>query len=110
KIVATRIRKAQAAAKRKAEKHRGSEGARGSEGSSKRRKEKPSDHIPCPTPLQTIDAVASDVSRGDHVISPTQTQGDNLLEIPAHDSANTTTRLNEEHNDEHSGVIVPDSH
>ncbi|GKC22799.1 hypothetical protein Tco_1024949 [Tanacetum coccineum] len=105
KIVATRIRKAQAAAKRKAEKHRGSEGAGGSEGSSKRRKEKPSDHIPCPTPLQTIEAVASDVSRGDHVISPTQTQGDNLLEIPAHDSANTTTRLNEEHNDEHSGVL-----
>ncbi|GJT99320.1 hypothetical protein Tco_1094838 [Tanacetum coccineum] len=104
KIVATRIRKAQAAAKRKAEKNRGSEGAGGSEGGSKRRKEK-SDHIPYPTPLRTIEAVASDVSRGDHVISPTQTQGDNLLEIPAHDSANTTTRLNEEHNDEHSGVL-----
>ncbi|GKF75603.1 hypothetical protein Tco_0225047, partial [Tanacetum coccineum] len=47
--------------------------------------------------------------RGDHVTSPTQTQGDNLLEIPTHDSANTTTRLNEEdhdeHHDEHSGVL-----
>ncbi|GKE35179.1 hypothetical protein Tco_1454501, partial [Tanacetum coccineum] len=105
KIVATRIRKAQAAVKRKVEKNRGSEGAGGSEGSSKRRKEKSSDHIPCPTPLRTIEVVTSDVSRGDHVISPTQTQGDNLLEIPAHDSANTTTRLNEEHHDEHSGVL-----
>ncbi|GJW88659.1 hypothetical protein Tco_0163999 [Tanacetum coccineum] len=79
KIVATRIRKAHAAAKRKAEKNRESEGAGGSEGSSKR--------------------------RGDNVISPTQTQGDNLVEIPAHDSANTTTRLYEEHHDEHSGVL-----
>ncbi|GKC02352.1 hypothetical protein Tco_0993962 [Tanacetum coccineum] len=109
KIVATRIRKAQAAAKRKAEKNRESEGAGGSEGSSKRRKKKSSDRIPCPTPLRTIEAVTSDVSRGDHVISPTQTQGDNLLEIPTHDSANTTTRLNEEdhdeHHDEHSGVL-----
>ncbi|GJW27468.1 hypothetical protein Tco_0044343 [Tanacetum coccineum] len=105
KIVATRIRKATAAAKRKAEKNRESEGAGGSEGSSKRRREKSSDHIPCPTPLRTIEAVPSDVSRGDHVISPTQTQGDNLLEIPAHDSANTTTRLHEEHHDEHSGVL-----
>ncbi|GJV51950.1 hypothetical protein Tco_1447691 [Tanacetum coccineum] len=104
KIVATRIRKANAAAKRKADKNRELEGAGGSEGSSKRRKEKSSDHIPCPTPLRTIVAVASDVSRGDNVISPTQTQGDNLLEIPAHDSANTTTRL-EEHHDEHSGVL-----
>ncbi|GKA62138.1 hypothetical protein Tco_0761657 [Tanacetum coccineum] len=103
KIVATRIRKANAAAKRKADKNRELEGAGGSEGSSKRRKEKSSDHIPCPTPLRTIVAVASDVSRGDNVISPTQTQGDNLLEIPAHDSANTTTRLYEEHHDEHSG-------
>ncbi|GKD75856.1 hypothetical protein Tco_1334138, partial [Tanacetum coccineum] len=58
----------------------GSEGAGGSEGSSKRRKEKSSDHIPCPTPLRTIEAVTSDVFRGDRVISPTQTQGDNLLE------------------------------
>ncbi|GJS27218.1 hypothetical protein Tco_0487838 [Tanacetum coccineum] len=82
KIVATRIRKANAAAKRKADKNRELEGAGGSEGSSKRRKEK-----------------------GDNVISPTQTQGDNLLEIPAHDSANTTTRLYEEHHDEHSGVL-----
>ncbi|GJT46561.1 hypothetical protein Tco_0955276 [Tanacetum coccineum] len=90
KIVATRIRKAQAAAKRKAEKNRGSEGASGPEGSSKRRKEKSSDHIPCPTPLRTIEAVTSDVSRGENVVSPTQAQGDNLLEIPAHDSANTT--------------------
>ncbi|GKD60854.1 hypothetical protein Tco_1298363 [Tanacetum coccineum] len=105
KIVATRIRKANVAAKRKAEKNRESEGAGGSEGSSKRRKEKSSDHIPCPTPLRTIVAVASDVSRGDNVISLTQTQGDNLLEIPAHDSANTTTRLNEEHYNEHSGVL-----
>ncbi|GJU62415.1 hypothetical protein Tco_1244250 [Tanacetum coccineum] len=115
KIVATRIRKAHAAAKRKAEKNRESEGAGGSEGSSKRRKpssgpgegdkEKPSDHIPCPTPLRTIVGVTSDVSRGDGVISPTQTQGDNLVEIPAHDSANTTTRLHEEHHDEHSGVL-----
>ncbi|GJX38064.1 hypothetical protein Tco_0251367 [Tanacetum coccineum] len=105
KIVATRIRKAQAAAKRKAEKHRGSEGVGGSKGSSKRRKEKPSDHIPCPTPLRTIEAVTSDVSRGENVVSPTQAQGDNLLEIPAHDSANTTTRPCEEHHDEHSGVL-----
>ncbi|GJY77718.1 hypothetical protein Tco_0483519 [Tanacetum coccineum] len=105
KIVATRIRKANAAAKRKAEKNRELEGAGGSEGSSKRRKEKSSDHIPCPTPLRTVVAVTSDVSRGDNVISPTQTQGDNLVEIPAHDSANTTTRLYEEHHDEHSGVL-----
>ncbi|GJS44813.1 hypothetical protein Tco_0594934 [Tanacetum coccineum] len=105
KIVATRIRKAQAAAKRKAEKNRGSEGASGPEGSSKRRKEKSTDHIPCPTPLRTIEAVTSDVSRGENVVSPTQAQGDNLLEIPAHDSANTTTRLDEEHHDEHSGVL-----
>ncbi|GJW50021.1 hypothetical protein Tco_0091372 [Tanacetum coccineum] len=104
KIVATRIRKAHAAAKRKAEKHRESECARGSEGSSKRRKDKPSDHIPCPTPLRTIEAVTSDVSRGENVASPTQAQGDNLLEIPAHDSANTTTRPCEEHHDKHSGV------
>ncbi|GKF17621.1 hypothetical protein Tco_0062539, partial [Tanacetum coccineum] len=83
KIVATRIRKAQAAAKRKAEKNRESEGAGGSEGSSKRRKEKSSAHIPCPIPLRTIEAVTSDVSRGEHVVSPTQAQGDNLLEIPA---------------------------
>ncbi|GJS31240.1 hypothetical protein Tco_0491860 [Tanacetum coccineum] len=68
KIVATRIRKANAAAKRKAEKNRELEGAGGSEGSSKRRKKKSSDHIPCPTPLRTIVAVASDVSRGDNVI------------------------------------------
>ncbi|GJV02421.1 hypothetical protein Tco_1335990 [Tanacetum coccineum] len=115
KIVATRIRKAHAAAKRKAEKDRESEGVDGSKGSSKRRKpssgpgegdkEKPSDHIPCPTPLRTIVGVTLDVSRGDGVISPTPTQGDNLVEIPAHDSANTTTRLHEEHHDEHSGVL-----
>ncbi|GJU60358.1 hypothetical protein Tco_1238124 [Tanacetum coccineum] len=105
KIVATRIRKAQAAAKRKAEKNRGSEGASGPGGSSKRRKEKSTDQIPCPTPLRTIEAVTSDVPRGENVVSPTQTQGDNLLEIPAHDSANTTTRLCEEHHDEHSGVL-----
>ncbi|GKF80971.1 hypothetical protein Tco_0239573, partial [Tanacetum coccineum] len=86
KIVATRIRKAHAAAKRKAEKHRESEGARGSEGSSKRRKEKSSDHIPCPTPLRTIEAVTSDVSRDENVVSHTQAQGDNLLEIPAQHS------------------------
>ncbi|GJV48417.1 hypothetical protein Tco_1438629 [Tanacetum coccineum] len=88
-----------------AKKNRGSEGASGPEGSSKRRKEKSSDHIPCPTPLRTIEAVTSDVSRGENVVSPTQTQGDNLLEIPAHDSANTTTRPCEEHHDEHSGVL-----
>ncbi|GKE81719.1 hypothetical protein Tco_1551719, partial [Tanacetum coccineum] len=105
KIVATRIRKAKAGAKRKAEKNRELEGAGGSEGNSKRRKEKSSDHIPCPTTLRTIVAVPSDVSRGDNVISPTQTQGDNLLEIPAYDSANTTTHLHEEHHDEHSGVL-----
>ncbi|GJT51170.1 hypothetical protein Tco_0977327 [Tanacetum coccineum] len=105
KIVATRIRKAQAAAKRKAEKNRGSEGASGPEGSSKRRKEKSTDQVPCPTPLRTIEAVTSDVPRGENVVSPTQTQGDNLLEIPAHDSANTTTRPCEEHHDEHSGVL-----
>ncbi|GJU81110.1 hypothetical protein Tco_1283475 [Tanacetum coccineum] len=58
KIVATRIRKAQAAAKRKT-KNRGSEGTRV--------------YI--------------------------------LLEIPAHDSANTTTHPCEEHHDEHSGVL-----
>ncbi|GKA04739.1 hypothetical protein Tco_0683859 [Tanacetum coccineum] len=113
KIVATRIRKANAAAKRKAGKNRESEGAGRSEGSSKRRKpssgprdkEKSSDHIPCPTPLRTVVAVTSDVSRSNNVISPTQTQGDNLVEIPAHDSANTITRLYEEHHDEHSGVL-----
>ncbi|GKB93606.1 hypothetical protein Tco_0979743 [Tanacetum coccineum] len=115
KIVATRVRKAHAAAKRKAKKNRESKGAGGSEGSLKRRKpssdpgegdkEKPSDHIPYPTPLRTIVGVTLDVSRGDGVISPTQTQGDNLVEIPAHDSANTTTRLHKEHHDEHSGVL-----
>ncbi|GKA01744.1 hypothetical protein Tco_0674409 [Tanacetum coccineum] len=104
-LMANRIRKAHAAAKRKAEKHRESEGAGGYEGSSKRRKEKSSDHISCPTPLRTIEAVTSDVSRGENVVSPTQAQGDNLLEIPAHDSANTTTRPCEEHHDEHSGVL-----
>ncbi|GJT44273.1 hypothetical protein Tco_0952988 [Tanacetum coccineum] len=46
KIVATRIRKAQAAAKRKTDKNRGSEGASGPERGSKRRKEKVTDHIP----------------------------------------------------------------
>ncbi|GKD69622.1 hypothetical protein Tco_1323712, partial [Tanacetum coccineum] len=71
KIVATRIRKAHAAAKRKAEKHRESEGAGG----------------------------------GENVVSSTQAQGENLLEIPAHDSANTTTRPCEEDHDEHSGVL-----
>ncbi|GKD30502.1 hypothetical protein Tco_1241280, partial [Tanacetum coccineum] len=75
------------------------------EGSSKRRKEKSSDHIPCPTLLRTIVGVTLDVSRGDGVISPTQTQGDNLVDIPAHDSANTITRLHEEHHDEHSEVL-----
>ncbi|GJT12866.1 hypothetical protein Tco_0859908 [Tanacetum coccineum] len=78
KIVATRIRKANVAAKRKAEKNRESEGASGSEGSSKRRKtssgpregdkEKSSDHIPCPTPLRTVVAVTSDVSRASGVL------------------------------------------
>ncbi|GKF44828.1 hypothetical protein Tco_0131380, partial [Tanacetum coccineum] len=105
KIVATRIRKAQAAAKRKAEKNRGSEGTSGPERSLKRRKEKSTDQVPCPTPLRTIEGVTSDVSRGENVVSPTQAQGDNLLEIPAHDSANTTTRPCEEHHDEHSGVL-----
>ncbi|GJV96072.1 hypothetical protein Tco_1547649 [Tanacetum coccineum] len=89
KIVATRIRKVKAAAKRKVEKNMESEGAGGSEGSLKRRKpssgpeggdkEKSSDHIPYSRRY--------------------------LLEIPAHDSANTTTRLYEEHHDEHSGVL-----
>ncbi|GJS90050.1 hypothetical protein Tco_0772686 [Tanacetum coccineum] len=105
KIVATRIRKAHAAAKRKAEKHRESEGAGGFKGSSKRCKDKPSDHIPCPTPLRTMEAVTSDVSRGENVVSPTQAQGDNLLEILAHDSTNTTTRPCEEHHNKHSGVL-----
>ncbi|GJT46565.1 hypothetical protein Tco_0955280 [Tanacetum coccineum] len=105
KIVATRIRKAQAAAKRKTDKNRGSEGASGSERGSKRRKEKATDQIPCPTPLQTIEGVASDASRGENVVSPTRAQGDNLLEIPPHDSANTTTHPCEEHHDEHSGVV-----
>ncbi|GJZ85826.1 hypothetical protein Tco_0651165 [Tanacetum coccineum] len=50
-------------------------------------------------------AVTSDVSRGDNAISPTQTQGDNLVEIPVHDSANTITRPYEEHHDEYSGVL-----
>ncbi|GJU19315.1 hypothetical protein Tco_1152657 [Tanacetum coccineum] len=104
KIVATRIRKAQAAAKRKT-KNRESEGTSGPERGSKRRKEKATDHIPCPTPLQTIEGVTSDASRGENVVSPTQAQGDNLLEIPAHDSANTTTHPCEEHHDEHSGVL-----
>ncbi|GJX88407.1 forkhead-associated domain-containing protein [Tanacetum coccineum] len=67
---------------------------------------KPTDQIPCPTPLQTIEGVASDASRGENVVSPTQAQGDNLLEIPPHDSANTTTHPCEEHHDEHSGVVV----
>ncbi|GKG35287.1 hypothetical protein Tco_0440441, partial [Tanacetum coccineum] len=44
KIVATRIRKAQAAAKRNAGQTRGSEGAGGSEGSSQRREEKHDGH------------------------------------------------------------------
>ncbi|GJS75527.1 hypothetical protein Tco_0725408 [Tanacetum coccineum] len=92
KIVATRIRKANAAAKRKAEKNRESGGAGGSEGSSKRRK-------PSSGPGE------GDKEKGDNVISPTQTQGDNLVEIPAHDSANTIPRLYEEHHDEHSGVL-----
>ncbi|GKA01739.1 hypothetical protein Tco_0674404 [Tanacetum coccineum] len=77
----------------------------GTERGSKRRKEKTTDHIPCPTPLQTIEGVTSDASRGENVVSPTQTQGDNLLEIPPHDSANTTTHPCEEHHDEHSGVL-----
>ncbi|GJX89877.1 hypothetical protein Tco_0343203, partial [Tanacetum coccineum] len=91
KIVATRIRKVHVAAKRKADKNRESRGVGGFEGSLKRRKpssgpgerdkRKPSDHIPCPTPLRTIEP------------------------IPAHDSANTTTRPCEEHHDEHSGVL-----
>ncbi|GKA85152.1 hypothetical protein Tco_0806806 [Tanacetum coccineum] len=111
KIVATRVRKAQAAAKRKTDKnrgagkHKGSEGTSGPEKGSKRRKEQATDHIPCPTPLQTIEGVASDVSRGENVVAPTQAQGDNLLEIPAHDSANTTTHPCEEHHDENSGVL-----
>ncbi|GJW25271.1 hypothetical protein Tco_0039082 [Tanacetum coccineum] len=58
--LATRVRKAQAAAKRKAGKHKGSEGTSGPEKGSKRRKEQATDHIPCPTPLQTIEGVASD--------------------------------------------------
>ncbi|GJU03595.1 retrovirus-related pol polyprotein from transposon TNT 1-94 [Tanacetum coccineum] len=91
--------------KRKTDKSRGSEGASGSERSSKRRKEKSTDQIPCPTPLQTIEGVASDASRGENVVSPTRAQGDNLLEIPPHDSANTTTHPCEEHHDEHSGVV-----
>ncbi|GJX49564.1 hypothetical protein Tco_0276409 [Tanacetum coccineum] len=66
KIVATRVRKAQAAAKRKAGKHKGSEGTSGPEKGSKRRKEQATDHIPCPTPLQTIEGVASDASRGEN--------------------------------------------
>ncbi|GKF91916.1 hypothetical protein Tco_0275617, partial [Tanacetum coccineum] len=105
KIVATQIRKAQAAAKRKAGKTRGSKGTSGPERDPKRRKEKTTDHIPCPTPLQTIEGVTSDVPRGENVVSPTQAQGDNLLEIPEHDSANTTTHPCEEHHDEHSGVL-----
>ncbi|GJS46030.1 hypothetical protein Tco_0596151 [Tanacetum coccineum] len=115
KIVATRIRKANAAAKRKADKNRESEGAGGSKGSSKRRKpssgpgegdkEKSSDQIPCPTPLRTVVVVTSDVSRGDNAVSPTQTQRDNLVEILAHTSANTITRPYEEHHDEHSGFL-----
>ncbi|GJY73083.1 hypothetical protein Tco_0477514 [Tanacetum coccineum] len=105
KIVATRVRKAQAAAKRKAGKHKGSEGTSGPEKGSKRRKEKTTDHIPCLTPLQTIEGVTSDVPRGENVVSPPQAQGDNLLEIPVHDSANTTTHPCEEHHDEHSGVL-----
>ncbi|GJY80480.1 hypothetical protein Tco_0493231, partial [Tanacetum coccineum] len=53
----------------------------------------------------TIEGVASDASRGENVVSPTRAQGDNLLEIPPHDSANTTTHPCEEHHDEHSGVV-----
>ncbi|GJY86007.1 hypothetical protein Tco_0500033 [Tanacetum coccineum] len=36
---------------------------------------------------------------------PYSDSGDNSFEIPAHDSANTTTRLHEGHHDEHSGVL-----
>ncbi|GJW48266.1 hypothetical protein Tco_0079912 [Tanacetum coccineum] len=61
-----------------------------------------SSFLSCPILLRTIEAVTSDVSRGDHVVSPTQTQGDNFFEILAHDSA---TRLHEGHHDEHSGVL-----
>ena len=81
KIVATRIRKAYAAAKRRAERNRGSEGAGGSERGSKRHKsasgveerehDKSPSPIPYPTPLQTVAAVTSDVPRGDNVIPPT---------------------------------------
>ncbi|GJS71424.1 hypothetical protein Tco_0704265 [Tanacetum coccineum] len=81
KYSSLRIRKAQAAAKRKAEKRRESEGAGGSEGSPKRRKEK-SDHIPCPTPLRTIEAVTSDVSRGEKSsFTLHRHKGDKLLEF-----------------------------
>ncbi|GKA71190.1 hypothetical protein Tco_0777329 [Tanacetum coccineum] len=109
KIVATRIRKAQAAAKRKAEKNRGSEGASGPEGSSKRRKEKSTDQIPCPTPLRTIEAVTSDVPRGENVVSPTQTQEQKRRSFRLEFSA--MTLLTPQHAfcesliDEHSGVL-----
>ncbi|GJS56330.1 hypothetical protein Tco_0629692 [Tanacetum coccineum] len=78
KIVATRIRKANAAAKRK-QRRTGS--------------------LKVPWVLRGFE------ESGDNAISPTQTQGDNLVEIPAHDSANTITRPYEEHHDEHSGVL-----
>ncbi|GJR53677.1 hypothetical protein Tco_1404198 [Tanacetum coccineum] len=109
KIVATRIRKAQAAAKRKAGKNRGSEGASGPEGSSKRRKEKSTDQIPCPTPLRTIEAVTSDVPRGENVVSPTQTQEQKRRSFRLEFSA--MTLLTPQHAfcesliDEHSGVL-----
>ncbi|GJZ22366.1 hypothetical protein Tco_0559405 [Tanacetum coccineum] len=86
KIVATRIRKAQAAAKRKTDKNRGSEGASGPERGR---------------------WCTSDASKGSVKMwfPTTQAQVINLLEIPAHDSANTTTHPCEEHHDEHSGVL-----
>ncbi|GJR61098.1 hypothetical protein Tco_1503260 [Tanacetum coccineum] len=95
KIVATRIRKAQAAAKRKAEKNRGSEGASGPEKGSKRRKEKATDHIPCPTPLQTIEGHPYDtrVDELEMVIIDDDVDEEVNLEGPERHVNDTTERV-----------------
>ncbi|GJT90541.1 hypothetical protein Tco_1079386 [Tanacetum coccineum] len=82
KIVANRIRKAQAAAKRKTDKNSGVPRHRG--------------------------GLLSGLLLGVKMwFFPTRAQGDgiNWLDIPPHDSANTPTHPCEEHHDEHSGVV-----
>ena len=119
KIVAIRVRKAQAAAKRKAERKKGSEGAGGSGRGSKRRKpstglrdeestgaeegglERSPSPILCPTPIRTVAVINSEGPGGDNVIASAEHQGDNVLVVPEHDSANTTFLAA----DEDSGII-----